>query len=67
MEGHRTTGHSTLSVLFRIALCMCVVACLTQLGTILQMGSGMGCEAWCGFAVHPVRHALLLWQHKRCN
>ena len=27
------------------------------------MGSEMGFQTWFGFASHPVRHPLLLWQH----
>ena len=38
MEGEGTTYGFTLSVLFHIALCICVIGCLTWLGTILQMG-----------------------------
>ena len=39
MEGDGTTYDFTPSILFHIALCICVVGCLTWLGTILQMGS----------------------------
>ena len=59
MEGEGTT----LSVLFHIALCICVVGCLTWLGPILQMGSEIRFLTWFGLAIHPVRHALLLWHH----
>ena len=62
MEGRGTTYGFTLSVLFQIALCICVIGCLTWLGTILQMGYEMGFQTWLGFAIHQVRHALLLWQ-----
>ena len=37
MEGQGTTYGCTLNVLFHIALCICVIGCLTWLGTILQM------------------------------
>ena len=63
MEGEGTTYGFTLSVLFQIALCICVLGCLTWQGTILQMGSEIGFQTWFGFAIHPVQHALLLWQH----
>ena len=63
MEGEGPTYGFTLSVLFHIALCICVIGYLTWLGTILQMGSEIGCQTWFGFAIHPVRRALLLWQH----
>ena len=63
MEGEETTYGFTLSVLFHIALCTCIIGCLTWLGTILQMGSEMGFQTLFGLAIHPVRHALLLWQH----
>ena len=66
MEGRGTTYGFTLSVLFHIALCICAIGCLTWLGTILQMGYEMGFYTWFGFAIHPVRHALLLWQHCSC-
>ena len=42
MEGHGMTYDSTLSVLSHIALHICVLGCLTWLGTILQMGSEVG-------------------------
>ena len=61
MEGQGTTYGFTLRVLFHIAFCICIVGCLTRLGTILQMGSEMGFQTWFGFAIHPVPHALLLW------
>ena len=38
MEGEGTTYGFTVSVLFQIALCICVIRCLTWQGTILQMG-----------------------------
>ena len=37
MEGEGTTYGVTLSVLFHIALCICVVGCLTWLGTIAYL------------------------------
>ena len=63
MEGEKTTYGFTLSFLFHIALCICVRGCLTWLGTVLQMGSEIGFQTWFWLAIHPVRHALLLWQH----
>ena len=66
MEGQRTTYGFTLGVLFLIALCICVAKCLTWLGTILEMGSKIGFRTWFGFAIHPVRHALLLWHCSGC-
>ena len=63
MEGQETPYGFTLSVLLHIALCICVIGCVTWLGTILQMGCEMGLQTWFGFAIHLVRHALLLWQH----
>ena len=63
MEGEGMTYGFKLGVLFHIALCICVVRCLTWLGTILQMGSQIRFQTWFGLAIHPVRHALLLWQH----
>ena len=49
--------------LFRIALCICVIGCLTWLGPILQMASEIRFLTCFGLTIHPVRHALLLWQH----
>ena len=66
MEGEGTTYGFALSVLFPIALCTCVIGCLTWQGTILQMGSEIGIQAWFGLAIHPDQHAFvaaLLW-HK---
>ena len=62
MEGEGTIYGFTLS-LFHSAVCICVIRCLTWLGTILQMGSEIGFQIWFGFAIHLVRHAFLLWQH----
>ena len=59
MEGQGMTYGFTLRVLLHIALCICVIGCLTGPGTILQMGI----QTWFGFAIHPVQHASLLWQH----
>ena len=44
MQGQGTTYGFTLSVLLHIALCICVIGCLTWLGTIVQVGSKMGLE-----------------------
>ena len=63
MEGQGTIYGFTRSVLFHIALCICAIGCLSWLGTILQMGFEMRFQTWFGFAIHPFRHALLLWQH----
>ena len=62
MEGQGTTYGFPLRASFHIALCICVMGCLTWLGTILQMGPEMGFQIWLGFAIHRVRHALLLLQ-----
>ena len=62
-EGEGTTYCFAVGVLFNTALCVCVIGCLTWLRTILQMGSEIGFQTWCGFAIHLVRHTLLLWQH----
>ena len=53
-EGHGRTYGFTLSVLLHIAFCICVIGCLTWLGTILQVGSEMGLHTWLGFAIHLV-------------
>ena len=58
MEGKGTTYGFTFSVLLHIAFLLCVVGCVTWLGTILQMGSEMGFQTWFGFAIHPVRTCL---------
>ena len=63
MFGQGTTYGFALSVLLHIALCICVIGCLTWLGTILQVGSEIRLHTWFGLAIHLVRHALLLWQH----
>ena len=63
MEGQGTTYDFTLNLLLHIGLCICVRRCVTWLGTILQMGCEMGFQTWVGFAIHPIRHALLLWHH----
>ena len=52
VEGGGTTYGFTINVLLHIALCMCVIGCQTRLGTILQVGSEMGLQAWFGFAIH---------------
>ena len=59
-EGKGTTYGFTLSVWLHIGFLLCVVGCVTWLGTILQMGSQMGFKTWFGFAIHLLRHALLL-------
>ena len=63
MESEGTTYGFTLSVSFQIALCICVIGCLTWQGTILQMGSEIRFQTWFGLAIHRAQHALLLWQH----
>ena len=54
MEGQGMPYGFTLSVLLHNALCICVIGCLTWLGTILQVGSEMGLQTWFGFAIHLV-------------
>ena len=56
MEGQGTTYGFTLSVLLHIALCICVVGCLTWLGNVRE-------QTCFGSAIHLVRRALVLWHH----
>ena len=63
MEGEGTTYGFTLTVLFQVALCICGIGCLSWQATSLQRGSEIGFQTWFGFAINPVQHALLFWQH----
>ena len=80
MEGQGTTNGFTHNVLLHIALCICVIGCLTWLVTILQVGRwdfrhGLGLlfikfdmHCFCGSiaqaAVVCCVMSLLLWWHK---